>query len=97
MKIKSEEPIKKRRSPLRQRLDPVKVPNAPSGTGKPQQGKETFMETNKEYDHYIAVDWSIQNMAIARMTTRSNKITVVDVPSDIEELKASHYCPVREI
>lgn len=39
------------------------------------------------YDHYIAVDWSIRNMAIARMTGKSNKISVVDVPSDVEELK----------
>ena len=39
------------------------------------------------YDHYIAIDWSILNMAIARMTTKSNKITVIDVPSDIVELK----------
>ena len=39
------------------------------------------------YDHYIAIDWSIINMAIARMTKKSNKITVIDVPSDIVELK----------
>ena len=26
------------------------------------------------YDHYIAIDWSIKNMAIARMTKKSNKI-----------------------
>ncbi len=39
------------------------------------------------YDHYIAIDWSIINMAIARMTKKSNKITVIDVPSDIAELK----------
>lgn len=39
------------------------------------------------YDHYIAIDWSIKNMAIARMTYKSNKITVVNVPSDITELK----------
>ena len=45
------------------------------------------MET-KLYDHYIAVDWALTNMAIARMTAKSNKITVVDVPSDVEELKA---------
>jgi len=37
------------------------------------------------YDHYIAVDWSAKNMAIARMTKRSNKITAIDVPSDILE------------
>lgn len=42
---------------------------------------------DKEYDHYIAVDWSIRNMAIARMTGKSNKITVVDVPSDVSELR----------
>ncbi|MBW2615660.1 MAG: IS110 family transposase [Deltaproteobacteria bacterium] len=39
------------------------------------------------YDHYIAIDWSIINMAIARMTKKSNKITAIDVPSDIVELK----------
>lgn len=45
------------------------------------------METEISYDHYIAVDWSIRNMAIARMTARSNKITVMDVSSDVEELQ----------
>jgi transposase len=40
------------------------------------------------YDHYIAIDWSQENMAIARMTKKSNKITAIDVPSDIEDLKA---------
>ena len=40
------------------------------------------------YDHYIAIDWSIENMAIARMTKKSNKITAIDVPSDIEDLQA---------
>ena len=39
------------------------------------------------YDHYIGVDWSIKNMAIARMTAKSNKITVIDVPSDVKELQ----------
>ena len=38
------------------------------------------------YDQYIAIDWSNKNMAIARMTKKSNKITVIDVPSDIVEL-----------
>jgi len=40
------------------------------------------------YDHYIAIDWSIKNMAIARMTKKSNKITTIDVPSDITDLQA---------
>jgi hypothetical protein len=41
---------------------------------------------NTTYDHYIAIDWSIDNMAIARMTKKSNKITIMDVPSDISEV-----------
>ncbi|MCW7077497.1 MAG: transposase [Candidatus Syntrophoarchaeum sp.] len=43
---------------------------------------------NTIYDHYIAIDWSIENMAIARMTKKSNKISVIDVPSNIEDLQA---------
>lgn len=39
------------------------------------------------YDHYIAIDWSIKNMAIARMTAKSNKITVIDVPACVTELR----------
>ena len=39
------------------------------------------------YDHYIAIDWSIKNMAIARMTKKSNNIKVIDVESDIIELQ----------
>lgn len=39
------------------------------------------------YDHYIAIDWAAENMAIARMTKKSNKISVIDVPSDIKELQ----------
>jgi hypothetical protein len=39
------------------------------------------------YDHYIAIDWSIKNMAIARMTKKSSKITAIDVPSDIVDLQ----------
>jgi transposase len=39
------------------------------------------------YDHYIAIDWSIENMAIARMTKKSNKITLIDAPSDIAGMK----------
>lgn len=39
------------------------------------------------YDHYIAIDWSIRNMAIARVTKKSDKINCIDVPTDIAELK----------
>jgi len=43
---------------------------------------------SNEYDHYVALDWAESNMAVARMTKRSDEIKVVDVPSDIEDLKA---------
>jgi transposase len=49
--------------------------------------KESQLMESGVYDHYIAVDWSITNMAIARMTAKSNSIKVKDVPSDVEELK----------
>lgn len=39
------------------------------------------------YDHYIAMDWAQQNMAIARLTPLTGKIRTIDVPSDIEEVK----------
>lgn len=49
--------------------------------------KETRLK-NIIYDHYIAIDWSIENMAIARMTKKSNNIKVIDVPADITDLQA---------
>jgi transposase len=42
---------------------------------------------DKQYDHYVAVDWSERNMAIARMTAKAAGIKVIDVPADIGELK----------
>jgi len=39
------------------------------------------------FNHYVAVDWAMSNMAIARMTEKFNKITTIDVPADIKELK----------
>ena len=40
------------------------------------------------FNHYVAVDWAMSNMAIARMTQKSNKITVIDVPSNIQDFQA---------
>jgi len=40
------------------------------------------------FENYVAVDWAMSNMAIARMTTKSSKITTIDVPSSISDLKA---------
>jgi len=39
------------------------------------------------FNHYVAVDWAMSNMAIAKMTTVSNNITVIDVPSDVKEMQ----------
>lgn len=41
----------------------------------------------EKYDNYIAVDWAQKNMAIARMTAKSKKTDVIDVPSSIKDLK----------
>lgn len=45
------------------------------------------METNI-YDHYVAIDWSLACMAIARMTKKSNKITALEMPADLSDLQA---------
>lgn len=39
------------------------------------------------YDHYIALDWAQKNMAIARMTKKSEVIKSTDVPSNLGNLK----------
>ena len=39
------------------------------------------------YEHYIALDWSKSNMAIARITKKGKKVHVEDIPSNISYLK----------
>lgn len=39
------------------------------------------------YDHYIAIDWSMRNMAIARMTKTASDVKTIDAPSDVGEVK----------
>jgi transposase len=39
------------------------------------------------FNHFVAVDWAIANMAIARMTEKSNDIKIIDVPSSIKEMQ----------
>lgn len=41
----------------------------------------------KNYDHFIAVDWALSNMAIAKSTRHSEEIHCVDVVADVRELK----------
>lgn len=40
-----------------------------------------------QYDHYIAVDWSQKNMAIARSSPKSKHVRTLDVPSELRDLK----------
>lgn len=44
-----------------------------------------------QYDHYIAVDWSQKNMAIARSTQKSKHAHTVDLPSNLRDLKDYLY------
>ncbi|MCZ0933539.1 MAG: hypothetical protein OXJ52_10395 [Oligoflexia bacterium] len=39
------------------------------------------------YDHYIALDWAKSNMALARMTGKSNKMRVMEVSSNLSYVK----------
>lgn len=39
------------------------------------------------FNHYVAIDWAMSNMAIARMTSISAQIKVIEMKSEIKELK----------
>ena len=39
------------------------------------------------FDHYIAVDWSMTTMAIARMTGVAERLTVNEHPTSVEDFK----------
>ena len=47
----------------------------------------TYPNNIDQYDHYLALDWSMENMAISRLTSKMNKPKVIDVPSDLDNLK----------
>lgn len=39
------------------------------------------------YDHYIAIDWSMQVMAIGRTTPTRREPLVIERPADVTELR----------
>lgn len=39
------------------------------------------------YEHYIAVDWAQETMAVARMTSQLDKIKVFEGPADVRDLR----------
>lgn len=47
------------------------------------------METNKNllYKHYISIDWSLQDVALARMRSESKEPIVMFFPSDVKKIK----------
>ena len=55
------------------------------------------------YEHYIALDWAKDNMALAKMTEKSTKIRVIESPSDLsgvkeyfKSLKGEKICTIEE-
>lgn len=40
-----------------------------------------------QFDHYLALDWSIINMSIARLTKKKKHPVIIDVPADLNNLK----------
>jgi len=53
---------------------------------KSKNDNSSLTET-ESYDHYIALDWSERNMAIARMGKKDSVPKVIDVPTDLMGLK----------
>ncbi len=41
-----------------------------------------------DFDHYIALDWAQNNMALAHATKHSSEIKTIDVASDVKSLRA---------
>ena len=39
------------------------------------------------YDHYVAIDWSLQNMAIGHMSRHDDHPRVFERPTELKELK----------
>jgi hypothetical protein len=39
------------------------------------------------YEHYIAIDWAQETMAVARMSSQLDKIKVFEGPADVRDLR----------
>lgn len=52
-----------------------------------QQGKGKIFVADG-WDHYLALDWSMKTMAIARMSAKQAIAKVIERPADVQELKA---------
>jgi hypothetical protein len=47
----------------------------------------SYPDNIDQYDHYIALDWSMKNMSIARLTPKTKRPKVIDVPASLKNLK----------
>lgn len=63
-----------------------------------EKSKQLFTNTMHVYDHYIALDWSINNVAIARMRASSAQPKVITMNSQIKLIKEyAKKCPGTKI
>ncbi len=60
---------------------------------KRNKNNSSLTET-ESYDHYIAIDWSEKNMAIARMGNNDIEPKIIDVPSNLKEVKL-YLCQLK--
>ena len=57
-------------------------------TKNSQRNSTSIVNAYSGYDHYIAIDWSQKNMALARISgNRPNKVHVSEHRSDYKELQ----------
>ena len=50
-------------------------------------GKGNYNRKMQDYDHYIALDWSQENVALARCTRKQASIKVYEFDSDVKAIK----------
>ena len=58
-----------------------------SNLSRKNEKDNSSLTQSKFYDHYIAVDWALKNMAIARLSKKMTEPIIIDVPSSVKELK----------
>ncbi len=47
----------------------------------------SYPDNIDQFDHYLALDWSMVNMAVARITKKMKQPIVIDVPANLKNLK----------
>ena len=50
--------------------------------------RSTTGKSAVEYDHYVGIDWSLKNMAIAQLSRRDQSPRIFERPAELKELKA---------